>query len=138
MYPTWLIISSISAFLQIGETTTLYDHSNSNAVSRHVPVNNGFIETSTAKDPVEEVLRICIFVEDDSYYTSEERLAAAVDLSVSHVNSYILPKSLKIEVRFQSTGPSCSRTQYSATSNAFTLLRSGVTCNVFFGAGMHV
>ena len=83
-----------------------------------------------------KLLTICLFIEDDSYYTTAQRLAAAVDLSVSHANQYVLHSSLmKIQVRFQSTGSSCTKTDFTATSSAYTLLQSGVTCNAFLGAG---
>ncbi|OWA52923.1 Atrial natriuretic peptide receptor 1 [Hypsibius exemplaris] len=65
-----------------------------------------------------------------------QRFGAAVDYSTSLVNKNILADhSMRIRVYFQSTGPSCSKKLYQAAQNLYTLLQSGVTCHVLFGAG---
>ncbi|GAU95874.1 hypothetical protein RvY_07413-1 [Ramazzottius varieornatus] len=78
-------------------------------------------------------LTVCWLLEDDSYYSTYERLAAAVDLAIEHSNSYILPEHIKLQLVFQSAGPSCSNTQYSVAANVMQLVRDGVECNVFLG-----
>lgn len=78
-------------------------------------------------------LTVCWLLEDDSYYSTYERLAAAVDLAIEHSNSYILPEHIKLQLVFQSAGSSCSNTQYSVATNVMQLVRDGVECNVFFG-----
>lgn len=83
-----------------------------------------------------ELLTFCVFIEDDSWYTTWNRLAATVDLAIAHVNAYMLQTTkYRVQARYQSTGPSCSSTQYSATAMAFLLIHeSNVKCDVFFGA----
>ncbi|OQV12260.1 Atrial natriuretic peptide receptor 1 [Hypsibius exemplaris] len=82
-----------------------------------------------------DTLTICVIVESDSYFTTMQRTLAVVDLSVSNVNAYVLPKSLRVRAKFQSAGPSCSKTQYSVISSVYKLLHSGTTCHAFLGAG---
>ncbi|OQV13654.1 Atrial natriuretic peptide receptor 1 [Hypsibius exemplaris] len=82
-----------------------------------------------------DLLTVCVFVEEDSYYTTYPRLAAAIDLSVKHTNEYILPRSIQLQAKYRSTGNSCSQAQYAATAAAYDLMHvDGVKCDVFFGA----
>ncbi|OQV18934.1 Atrial natriuretic peptide receptor 1 [Hypsibius exemplaris] len=78
-------------------------------------------------------LTVCFILEDDSYYATYERLAAAVDLGISHANTFILPDYIRLKVAYKNIGPSCSHAQFSAARNILQLLDSGVTCDVFLG-----
>ena len=80
-------------------------------------------------------LTVCWILEDDSYYTSYQRLAASVNLAIKNANAFILPKSVRLQLAFKSAGPSRSDTQYSVTSNVMDMLQAGISCNMFLGAG---
>ena len=88
-----------------------------------------------ATGSTKEVLHACLVLESDSYYTSYERLRAVVDLAETHVNYYVLPGHVQMEVTHHDAGPSCTVTQYSAVSNMLQDLKNGAKCDVFIGAG---
>ena len=82
-----------------------------------------------------DIVTVCVFVEEDSYFTTYKRLAAAIDLSVSHTNSYILPPSIQLQTRYQSTGSSCTQAEYAATAAVYDLMHvQGVKCDIFYGS----
>ncbi|OQV12277.1 hypothetical protein BV898_13470 [Hypsibius exemplaris] len=83
----------------------------------------------------ERNLTVCWILESDSYYSSHARLAGAVDLAIHNANTYIMPDGWRLQLAFQSAGPSCSDTQFSVTTNVLRLLQTGVSCDVFLGAG---
>ncbi|OQV12261.1 Atrial natriuretic peptide receptor 1 [Hypsibius exemplaris] len=80
-------------------------------------------------------LTVCWILESDSYYSSYERLAGAVDLALANANAYILPDNVKLHLAFGDAGPSCSNTQYSVTANVLSMIQSGTSCDVFLGVG---
>ena len=83
-------------------------------------------------------LTICFVLEDDSYYSTYDRIAAAVDLGIVNANAYVLPDNIRLQMVYQSSGSSCSHAQYSASRKILQLLNSGVRCDAFLGAGkMH-
>lgn len=79
-------------------------------------------------------LTVCFVREDDSDFSTYRRVAPAVDLGVRHANNFILPGTLRLQVLFQSSGTSCSGTQFSVVSRVAELLEER-ECNVFIGAG---
>ena len=80
-------------------------------------------------------LTICHIWEDDTYFSTYERLAAAVDLAVDHANTLVLPKQLSLRSVYKSAGNSCARTMYNVVANVYTLtVDEGVECNAFIGA----
>lgn len=79
-------------------------------------------------------LTICFVWEDDSYFSTYSRLAPAVDLGVRHANNLILPENLRLQVLYQSSGTSCTSTQFTVVSTVAELLEKQ-ECNVFIGAG---
>ena len=80
------------------------------------------------------VLTVCWILEDDSYFTSFNRTASAVDLAVEHVNKFIMPDGLKLRAIFGSTGMSCSHTMYSSVMTLFDFYKSGLICNMILGS----
>ena len=80
-------------------------------------------------------LTVCWILEEDSYYSTYDRLAAAVDLAMTHANEYILPENIRLQLAYQNAGPSCSDTQYSVTANVMQMLQEGTVCDVFLGVG---
>ena len=55
-------------------------------------------------------LTACWLLESDSFYTTYERAAAAVDLGINHANDLILPSNIRLRLFTQRTGPSCIET----------------------------
>ncbi|OQV12254.1 Atrial natriuretic peptide receptor 1 [Hypsibius exemplaris] len=90
---------------------------------------NAKISTGPAK-----VLTVCWLLEEDSYFTSYNRTASAVDLAIEHANKFIMPESLKLQYVFGSTGNSCSHTMYSAALTVYDFYQKGITCNMFLGS----
>lgn len=78
---------------------------------------------------------MCLILEEDSYYTTYNRIAAAVDLAVTHANAFTLPSDIRLNVIYQNAGPSCTEIQYTVITNVLNLLKNGMTCNAFLGAG---
>ncbi|OQV12253.1 Atrial natriuretic peptide receptor 1 [Hypsibius exemplaris] len=87
-----------------------------------------------ASDVSLQNLTICWLMEEDSYYSSYNRSAPAVDLGIEHANIFVMPKSLKLQYVFINTGQSCSHTMYSAVSSVYDAYARGVTCNMFLGS----
>ncbi|XP_055349308.1 atrial natriuretic peptide receptor 1-like isoform X2 [Paramacrobiotus metropolitanus] len=81
-----------------------------------------------------ENLTMCLVTEDDSYYFSNIRAAAVIDLAMEQVNSFaVLPGDLKLQIINQTAGPSCTQLQYTVVSNVMELIRSGTNCLSFLG-----
>ena len=80
-------------------------------------------------------LTICFVLEDDSYYSTYDRIAAAVDLGIVNANTYVLPDNIRLQMVYQSSGSSCSHAQYSVSRKILQLLNSGVRCDAFLGVG---
>ena len=93
------------------------------------------LRVTCVRHDITKNITLCVIIESDSYYTSYKRAAAIIDLAVSQVNAFVLPEHIRFTVVYQSSGPSCSLYQYTAVSSVMSMLTSGVTCNVFLGAG---
>lgn len=82
-----------------------------------------------------KTLSVCLIWELDSYFSTYPRLAAAVDLGIQHANDFILSKPYSLEVIYQDSGMSCTRTQFSVVTNLFEFFKRNQTCHVFIEAG---
>ncbi|XP_055353590.1 atrial natriuretic peptide receptor 1-like [Paramacrobiotus metropolitanus] len=80
-----------------------------------------------------ENLTLCFVWEDDSYFSTMNRSAAAVYLGVQNANAYILPRDIQFRIVHVSTGPSCGRTMYTLVSTMYDLLKQGTRCDAFLG-----
>ncbi|GAU95873.1 hypothetical protein RvY_07412-2 [Ramazzottius varieornatus] len=82
---------------------------------------------------VPPVLTVCFVIEDDSYFGNYGRLAAAVDLGIEHANAFVMPNTTKLQVAYQSSGTSCTRTLYSAVLAMLDMMDKGTTCDMYLG-----
>ncbi|XP_055334710.1 atrial natriuretic peptide receptor 1-like [Paramacrobiotus metropolitanus] len=85
-------------------------------------------------------LNVCLILENplqealDQFF-SYRRTAAALDLAVENVNTYILsPANMQLVVWFRSGGDTCDSAQ-DVISGGLSLITQGVTCNLYIGAG---
>lgn len=80
-------------------------------------------------------ITLCFLLESDSYYTSYERVAPAVELGIRHANEFVLPPDIRLNYVYQSLGMSCTAVQHSALVNVLRLLATGQKCDAFLGVG---
>ena len=97
----------------------------------YIPVRHSVQDVANGIIPPK--LTVCFVIEDDSYFGSYRRLAAAVDLGIEHANTFVMPNSTQLQVVFQSSGASCTKTLYSAVSAMLDMLDKGTTCDMYLG-----
>lgn len=77
---------------------------------------------------------ICFVWEEDSYYGTFQRVAAAVDLGIAHSNRLILPKTHRMQYTYINAGNSCITKMYSAIQSLQNHFQAGLNCTAFLGA----
>ena len=100
-------------------------------ISSYIPIRRSVQDVANGIIPPK--LTVCFVIEDDSYFGSYSRLAAAVDLGIEHANSFVMPNSTQLQVVFQSSGTSCTRTLYSAVNAILDMMEKGTTCDMYLG-----
>lgn len=77
---------------------------------------------------------VCFVWEEDSYFSTFQRISAAVELGMVHANRFIIPKTHKLEWVYVNANNSCAHTMYDVTSSFYQTMNSGIRCNMILGA----
>ncbi|XP_055329653.1 atrial natriuretic peptide receptor 1-like isoform X2 [Paramacrobiotus metropolitanus] len=119
----------------------------SSIVGRDISADNSTQGTYTSSypvgvtptpDPSNRNITLCLLIErshgDKSAIYDYDRVAAAIQLAVDHVNQHILSGGYQLQTFYKDIGKNCDK-KNDIVKYALQILSAGINCNAFLGPG---